>query len=485
MGQFESRGAQKNPRGRVRRDPDRSSSPSVVGPQANAMAVVQLAALDPYSLTPADLMQMQRMIGNQAVGQLMAGLDPVQAQPEKELDEEPVQMKPNNTGMPDHLKAGVEKNDQYIPAGFPLIDNRINDTKPIVQKMSTSKAKEKLKPKFITEDSPSVFVEFCKALPTLGFTSDIPDRLVEKLSDSDIPHYYLPTTKDIWVAFIQKIMKYEKTPLSVGDLPKVDLKEQPSDKDVNEQRAKVLKLVGDNDQKILKQKESLLSLEKTQTRYDKIKPLGQKILAAELTCNFALDTLFKYSAPQILNAFEIKKKLGVSVQNIQGGLESQRLEKELELFKIEEDIIEPRQRPRYAAINFHGHEYGAAARNDYGMCYMVLNEEVKKNATFTRGDTFDTSSAFRLNKDGVEAMLIELANDPYAPDKELDKLLSDDEYKPGDVYFDTQIHQDLDIRKDVKEIVISTVEMKLFNLDLPLIDKLISNLTGGIFVRKI
>jgi len=127
---------------------------------SNPMAIIQRARINPKSLTHADVMQLQRTIGNRAVGRLlseirsspMAQQAPVQRQeiPEEETcpscvqrqetpeeeenplqgvfeskfeqtacpsciqrkeleEEEPLQTKrENNTGMPDNLKAGVE-----------------------------------------------------------------------------------------------------------------------------------------------------------------------------------------------------------------------------------------------------------------------------------------------------------------------------------------------------------------------------------------
>jgi hypothetical protein len=112
------------------RTPGRSvrSIDGVAGPQIHPVTILQRAQLDPGSLTAGDMLRLQRTIGNRAVGQLMKSMNPVQAQPEKEEDEEPVQMKPNNTGMPDHLKAGVES-----LSGISMDDVRVhyNSDKPM------------------------------------------------------------------------------------------------------------------------------------------------------------------------------------------------------------------------------------------------------------------------------------------------------------------------------------------------------------------
>jgi hypothetical protein len=134
----------------------RQISPAKKVHASNSTAIIQRARIDPKSLTSADVLQLQRTIGNRAVGRLLSGVRnfstvqqvPVQRQevPEEEEplpgkmigttqlqeiseeeeppqgkliepiqrreiseDEGPLQMKKeNNTGMPDNLKAGVE-----------------------------------------------------------------------------------------------------------------------------------------------------------------------------------------------------------------------------------------------------------------------------------------------------------------------------------------------------------------------------------------
>jgi hypothetical protein len=345
---------------------------------------------------------------------------------------------------------------------------------PVVQKVTIETVKSLLPERFDDD----VLRKFTLAWNELKGDAPIPTYLIEKLSDGAIPLHYLPTTKEIWIAFINKILKYKDAPLTRESIGRMDLSEVPVSEGAEKYRTEVLGRIGKADAATNKGDLPDRDIE----RYLALKPLGEKILAAPLTCNFALDTLFKYSAPQMVNAFELKAKLGTSVQNIEGDLEKERREKEEQLFKFE-DSIHPRLRPRYAALNFHGHAYGAAARNDYGLSHMVLNPAVKERATFTCGDTFDTDRAYSLNRDGVEAMLRVMASQSYMFG-ENKKLLEDGIYKPGDVYFDTQIHQDLDIRKDVDEINISTVEMKLFNTELRVVDELIGNLTNDIFVRQ-
>jgi len=61
--------------------------------------LIQRARLDPGSLTPREVLHLQRTIGNRAVGQLLAQAAPEQAGLKKE----------NRTGLPDTLKAGIER----------------------------------------------------------------------------------------------------------------------------------------------------------------------------------------------------------------------------------------------------------------------------------------------------------------------------------------------------------------------------------------
>jgi hypothetical protein len=108
-------------------------------PTSHPAAIIQRARINPKSLTPSDVLQLQGTIGNRAVGRLLSEIglipprakqtQPVQMQkmPEEEKEplqgemaetiqrqeipgeEEPLQTKrENNTGMSDDLQAGVE-----------------------------------------------------------------------------------------------------------------------------------------------------------------------------------------------------------------------------------------------------------------------------------------------------------------------------------------------------------------------------------------
>jgi hypothetical protein len=117
---------------------------------SNSTAIIQRARIDPKSLTSAEVLQLQRTIGNRAVGRLLSEIRspstvqhvPIQRQemPEEEEtcpscmqkqeipEEEPLQTnRENNTGMPDNLKAGVES-----LSGIDMSDVRVhyNSSKP-------------------------------------------------------------------------------------------------------------------------------------------------------------------------------------------------------------------------------------------------------------------------------------------------------------------------------------------------------------------
>jgi hypothetical protein len=166
----------------------KQATPVVQTPVSNPYSVIQRAKINPKSLTYADIMQLQRTIGNQAVGRLLSSIgssstaqqatvqrqeipeeeEPLQGKfenkpeiacpscfvspivqrqeiPEEEEplqgkmigtvqrqeipeEEEPLQTKKeNNTGMPDNLKAGVEN-----LSGIDMSDVRVqyNSSKP-------------------------------------------------------------------------------------------------------------------------------------------------------------------------------------------------------------------------------------------------------------------------------------------------------------------------------------------------------------------
>lgn len=124
------------------------SSDNAVQAKFQANQVLQKAKANPASLSPKDVAQLQKIIGNKAVCQLMdqqtiqrvsgpeeeeelpiqGKFEVVQRADMPEEEEEPLQMKAENqTGMPDNLKAGVEN-----LSGMDMSDVRVhyNSDKP-------------------------------------------------------------------------------------------------------------------------------------------------------------------------------------------------------------------------------------------------------------------------------------------------------------------------------------------------------------------
>src|SRR5947209_2903610 len=89
-----------------------------VGPSSTRVrqdAVVRRAAVAPGSLTRRDVLQLQRAVGNKAVGQLLS----------QAVRPQPSQKKENKTGLPDDLKAGIEN-----LSGLSMDDVRVHYDSP-------------------------------------------------------------------------------------------------------------------------------------------------------------------------------------------------------------------------------------------------------------------------------------------------------------------------------------------------------------------
>ncbi|MFL5384110.1 MAG: DUF3626 domain-containing protein [Longimicrobiaceae bacterium] len=304
---------------------------------------------------------------------------------------------------------------------------------------------------------------------------DIPDKVFGVIADflARSPAFYVPTTTAIWKSFLERIVR------SRGRLvpPEgIDLSSPDRDMEVEAERRATLDRVG-------KKLEETPPPGRNQHR---ARALADRIWAGHITINFSLDKLFSYRAPRILNAFEVQALTGSATNNISGRLEEERRKAEKHHFGIDDRIaVKPRIRPRYAALNYKDHPTGAAARNDYGLSYMVLSNAIRPACTITIGDTFDVigtelDGAFPFTQEGV----LRLAQAAVASDS-AGELGSSAGYTAGDIYLDVQIHDDVDIRRNVERIYVSTLEMQVFGIDLATVDELIGKLTGGVFVREV
>lgn len=293
---------------------------------------------------------------------------------------------------------------------------------------------------------------------------DIPEWLATRIAI--LPSYYVPTTAKIWKEFIDRI-KTRSGRLTVPD--EVDRSVHTRDEGIEEQRRIILEGVAKNTDEVTKK----LSAD-GQKLYD-------KILNAEITVNFSLDKLFNYRSPQLLNAFEVQDKFKIQSNNIEGNLAEERRQAEKNKFGIPQHSMVSRLRPRYAALNFKGHSGGATPRNDYGLSYMVLSKGLASSCTITIGDSFDAAKAYPYTPAGVKS----LAADVDAERLMHSNILSEAAYDPGDTYVEVQIHQDLDLRKDVERIMVSKVEMRVFRLDVRTVKGMIDALAGeGVFIQQ-
>ncbi|MDQ1251945.1 MAG: hypothetical protein QG646_1056, partial [Euryarchaeota archaeon] len=77
----------------------KQATPIIQAPISNPASIIQRARINPKSLTPADVLQLQRTIGNRAVGKLLSEIRnpsrvqqvPIQRQTALEEEKEPVQ----------------------------------------------------------------------------------------------------------------------------------------------------------------------------------------------------------------------------------------------------------------------------------------------------------------------------------------------------------------------------------------------------------
>jgi hypothetical protein len=287
----------------------------------------------------------------------------------------------------------------------------------------------------------------------------------------------VPTTTAIWKDLLKRI-EDKRGKLKAPAPEEVDLARQKPSQEVEEGRGAIGKHLAKAKPK--KQPPPELS-GKQQELYD-------KIMGASITINFPIDKLFNYRTPQVLNAFEVAERTGQQSNNIQGGLEDERRQAEEKHFGIPARgvNVNPRIRPRYAALNFKNHPSGATARSDYGLSFMMLSDALRQHCTLTIGDSFDApdtdyGTAFPYTRDGVRALVMAIHNLPFGVKDET--LTGDGPYSPSDSYIEVQIHQDIDIRSDVLGIMVSKVEMRLFALDIKTVETLIANLTDKAFVR--
>ncbi len=82
----ENRQSLNNNHGKTGRNDGQILNQGLSGQQSSVMATVQQAELEPYLLTKADIMQLHKSIGNQAVVQLLGDVNQRRTEPSKDLE---------------------------------------------------------------------------------------------------------------------------------------------------------------------------------------------------------------------------------------------------------------------------------------------------------------------------------------------------------------------------------------------------------------
>lgn len=318
------------------------------------------------------------------------------------------------------------------------------------------------------------------ALSELAISQSDVEFFIDKILRSRMPSFYLPTTPDMWKIFIRKILYYRDHPLTVSDETNHPFVRE--NEEANLVRSQIL---SDVHEKNLKASDPKTIKQADEDIERKLAILRGKLMNADLTVNLPIDKMFNFHTPYFINSFEAAAK-GKKTENTgTDELLKDRQEAETDLFGLDKAVA-PRLRPRYCALNINNNTFGAAPRNDYGLCHYKLADHVKKSATFTLGDTFEAKpmGAFLLDKAGIDGAINTLRiNWKNGIGSEVEPVVEGGPYNSGHLYFDTQIHADIDIRRDVKEIVVSTAEMILFGVNIRQVDALIKNITSGVFIR--
>lgn len=144
-----------------------------------------------------------------------------------------------------------------------------------------------------------------------------------------------------------------------------------------------------------------------------------------------------------------------------------------EIFKGAYQFAKPSERPKYGSLNLTMTEDGPSPR--FGSCYFLLKPEVKKRATFTYGDTYDspqelgTIDNFELINAGILKDLfirgaalgekpmnvidfLKLANRLLPQSSDFNKYRKSS--KNLDFYVEAQVHGDISLEKDIDSLVV-------------------------------
>jgi len=169
------------------------------------------------------------------------------------------------------------------------------------------------------------------------------------------------------------------------------------------------------------------------------------------------------------NQFETNISAG-SVSAFNGG---NRDNWENEIFKGAYQFAKPSERPKYGSLNLTLTEDGPSPR--FGSCYFLLKPEVKKRATFTYGDTYDSPKelgiidSFELINAGLLKDLFLRGTALGEKDTNVDNflrlvnrlLLQTTDLRTFrkssnnlDFYIEAQIHGDISLDRDIDSLIV-------------------------------
>lgn len=142
-------------------------------------------------------------------------------------------------------------------------------------------------------------------------------------------------------------------------------------------------------------------------------------------------------------------------------------------------VVPPSLRPKYGALDYRNSGQGATPHQEhYGLSYFLFKSDVKKRCTYTLGDTFDAFSEGNklFSYDNLDLLIIaafysadggkliaHLARRAGANEL-LEQYGNTSGYDAADQYIDTQIYGDVDLRKDVTELVLSRRELNAMGI---------------------
>jgi len=181
----------------------KQATPVIQTPTSNPVAIIQRARINPKSLTPADVMQLQRTIGNRAVAQLLSGIvnsstaheAPIQRSEIPEEEEKPMQGKFETVQLsetpeeeePLQGKMVGTAQRQEIPEEEPPMQGKFKS----IQRQKIPEDEEPLQGKF--EDKPEIACPSCFASPIVqrqeleDEEKTLQGKMIETIQRQEIP----------------------------------------------------------------------------------------------------------------------------------------------------------------------------------------------------------------------------------------------------------------------------------------------------------